>query len=626
MTRTMRRTNKKQIKPKKPKKLLRRMHNKLYRVFVVLCILFVVLIIRLMYIEYTSGEKYEKIVLSQQEYDSTIIPYKRGDIMDSKGTVLATSVDVYNVILDNKVLHANEDKIASTIAYLTQCFPEITADEVNAQMNEHPEREYTVLAKHVSYEQKSAFEALMEGKDTKGQITGVWFEKEYTRTYPYQSLASALIGFSNATTGVIGLENQYNDTLNGTNGRAYGYLNADSNVEQTVIEPENGYSLVTTLDTNIQTIVESAILQANEEMKQETEGATTGSDNTAVLVMNPKNGDVLAMASYPTFDLNNPKDLSAYFTEEQLSAMSDEDKMNTLNNLWQNYAISKTFEPGSTFKPFTEAMGLDSGTLHGDETYICDGGEWVSGHEIGCVKRTGHGTEDLRGALRDSCNDAMMQMVRSIGPANFAKYSREYGFGQKTGIDLPGEASTASLIFSEEQLAQTESNLAVSSFGQGFNVTMVQLASSFCSLINGGDLYQPHVVKKVVDDSGNTVQEINPVVLKETVSQEVSDTLRDYMYTVVSEGTGAKAAVEGYAIGGKTGTAEKVPRGSGNYVVSFIGYAPVEDPQVVVYVVVDVPHVEVQDHCSQSSFIAKNIFSQILPYLNIERMESAVTE
>ena len=157
------------------------------------------------------------------------------------------------------------------------------------------------------------------------------------------------------------------------------------------------------------------------------------------------------------------------------------------------------------------------------------------------MKRTGHGTEDLRGALRDSCNDAMMQMVRSIGPANFAKYSREYGFGQKTGIDLPGEASTASLIFSEEQLAQTESNLAVSSFGQGFNVTMVQLASSFCSLINGGDLYQPHVVKKVVDDSGNTVQEINPVVLKETVSQEVSDTLRDYMYTVVSEGTGAKA-------------------------------------------------------------------------------------
>lgn len=611
---------------KKPKKLLRRMHNKLYIVFGVLCILFVALIFRLMYIEYTSGEKYEKIVLSQQEYDSTIIPYKRGDIVDSKGTVLATSVDVYNVILDSKVLHANEEKILSTIAYLTQCFPEITADQVNQEITDNPDREYTVLAKHVSYEEKAAFEALMNGEDTKDQIAGIWFEKEYTRTYPYNSLASAMIGFANATTGVIGLENQYNDTLNGTNGRSYGYLNADSNLEQTVIEPENGYSLVATIDTNIQSIVESAILQANEEMKQETEGQATGSNNTAVLVMDPQNGDVLAMASYPNFDLNNPKDLSAYFTEEELAGMSDEDKMNQLNKLWQNYTISNTFEPGSTFKPFTEAMGLDSGSLRGDETYICDGSEWVSGHEIHCVNRSGHGTEDLRGALRDSCNDALMQMVRAIGPANFAKYSREYGFGQKTGIDLPGEASTASLIFSEEQLARTESNLAVSSFGQGFNVTMIQLASSFCSLINGGNIYQPHVVKKIVDGSGNTVQEISPVVTKETVSQEVSDTLRDYMYTVVSEGTGAKAAVEGYAIGGKTGTAEKVPRGSGNYVVSFIGFAPVDDPQVVVYVVVDEPHVADQSHCSQSSYIAKNIFSQILPYMNIERMDSVAAE
>ena len=611
---------------KKPKKLLRRMHNKLYIVFGVLCILFVALIFRLMYIEYTSGEKYEKIVLSQQEYDSTIIPYKRGDIVDSKGTVLATSVDVYNVILDSKVLHANEEKISSTIAYLTQCFPEITADQVNQEITDNPDREYTVLAKHVSYEEKAAFEALMNGEDTKDQIAGIWFEKEYTRTYPYNSLASAMIGFANATTGVIGLENQYNDTLNGTNGRSYGYLNADSNLEQTVIEPENGYSLVATIDTNIQSIVESAILQANEEMKQETEGQATGSNNTAVLVMDPQNGDVLAMASYPNFDLNNPKDLSAYFTEEELAGMSDEDKMNQLNKLWQNYTISNTFEPGSTFKPFTEAMGLDSGSLRGDETYICDGSEWVSGHEIHCVNRSGHGTEDLRGALRDSCNDALMQMVRAIGSANFAKYSREYGFGQKTGIDLPGEASTASLIFSEEQLARTESNLAVSSFGQGFNVTMIQLASSFCSLINGGNIYQPHVVKKIVDGSGNTVQEISPVVTKETVSQEVSDTLRDYMYTVVSKGTGAKAAVEGYAIGGKTGTAEKVPRGSGNYVVSFIGFAPVDDPQVVVYVVVDEPHVADQSHCSQSSYIAKNIFSQILPYMNIERMDSVAAE
>lgn len=622
----MARNVRRQRKKKPTRRLLKRMHNKLYFVFGFICVLFVGLIVRLMYIEYTSGEKYEKIVLSQQEYDSTIIPYQRGDILDSKGTVLATCVDVYNVILDCKVLNANEDKKQTTVDALVRCFPEITRETIETQLEKHPDREYTILAKRVSYEEMSAFEDIMQDEDTADTIAGVWFEKEYTRTYPYNSLAAALIGFSTSTTGVIGLENQYNDVLNGTNGRAYGYYNADSNVEQTVVEPENGYTLMMTIDTNIQAIVEEAILQANEEMKQETEGAVLGSDNTAVIVMDPNNGEILAMANYPGFDLNNPKDLSAYFTEEELATMSEEDQMNVLNNTWQNYTISKTYEPGSTFKPFTEAMGLDSGTLHGDETYLCDGSEWVSGHEIHCVNRSGHGTEDLRGALRDSCNDSLMQMSYVIGPANFAKYLSAYGFGQKTNIDLPGEASTASLVFTEEQLAETDSNLAISSFGQGFNVTMIQLASSFCSLINGGDLYQPHVVKKILDDSGNTVQEIAPVVMKETVSQEVSDTLRDYMLTVVDEGTGAKAAVEGYAIGGKTGTAEKYPRIEGNYVVSFIGFAPADDPQVVVYVVIDTPHVADQSHCSQSSYIAKNIFSQILPYLNIQRIAQPEAE
>ena len=576
----MARNVRRQRKKKPTRRLLKRMHNKLYFVFGFICVLFVGLIVRLMYIEYTSGEKYEKIVLSQQEYDSTIIPYQRGDILDSKGTVLATCVDVYNVILDCKVLNANEDKKQTTVDALVRCFPEITRETIEAQLEKHPDREYTILAKHVSYEEMSAFEDIMQDEDTADTIAGVWFEKEYTRTYPYNSLAAALIGFSTSTTGVIGLENQYNDVLNGTNGRAYGYYNADSNVEQTVVEPENGYTLMMTIDTNIQAIVEEAILQANEEMKQETEGAVLGSDNTAVIVMDPNNGEILAMANYPGFDLNNPKDLSAYFTEEELAAMSEEDQMNVLNNIWQNYTISKTYEPGSTFKPFTEAMGLDSGTLHGDETYLCDGSEWVSGHEIHCVNRSGHGTEDLRGALRDSCNDSLMQMSYAIGPANFAKYMSDYGFGQKTNIDLPGEASTASLVFTEEQLAETDSNLAISSFGQGFNVTMIQLASSFCSLINGGDLYQPHVVKKFLDDSGNTVQEIAPVVMKETVSQEVSDTLRDYMLTVVDEGTGAKAAVEGYAIGGKTGTAEQTASRPNHAL--FICYAPYENPEIAI--------------------------------------------
>jgi stage V sporulation protein D (sporulation-specific penicillin-binding protein) len=226
----------------------------------------------------------------------------------------------------------------------------------------------------------------------------------------------------------------------------------------------------------------------------------------------------------------------------------------------------------------------------------------------------------------NSCNDALMQMSFSIGAHNFATYQSVFGFGQKTNIDLPGEASTASLLFSEEELATTDSNLATNSFGQNFNVTMIQLASAFCSLINGGDLYWPHVVSRITDDTGNTIETIDPVVMKETVSQETSDILREYMLAVVDEGTGTKAAVEGYAIGGKTGTAQKLPRDAGNYVVSFIGFAPADDPQVVVYVVVDTPHVEEQSQCSQSSYIAKNIFSQILPYLNIQGITTEAAE
>lgn len=611
--------NVKRNRRRKPnKKLLKRMQNKLYFVFIVICVLFVVLIGRLMYIEYTSGDKYEKIVLSQQQYDSQVIAFQRGDILDAKGTVLATCVDVYNVILDCKVLNADEEKIDTTVSYLQKCFPDIKAEDVYKQLKENKNAQYVVLAKKVSYDEMALFQQWMDDEKTGEEIAGIWFEKEYVRKYPYQSLAAAVIGFANSTEGVLGIENQYNDVLSGTNGRSYGYYNADNNIEQTVIEPENGNSLVTTIDVNIQTIVEEAILKANQEMAAETEGETLGSDDTSVIVMNPQNGEILAMAHYPGFDLNNPKDLSAYYNEEQLESMSQEEKSDILNNIWQNYPVTKTFEPGSTFKPFTVAMGLDTGKLSGEETFFCDGYQMVGGWPIGCVNRDGHGEEDIRLALANSCNDALMQMAEIIGPVNFAKFMSVYGFGQKTGIDLPGEASTANLIFDEKELKEQEANLATNSFGQNFNVTMIQLASSFCSLINGGELYQPHVVKRIVDESGDTVQEIESVVLKRTVSKDVSDMLRDYMLTVVDEGTGQKAAVEGYQIGGKTGTAEKLPRSENNYVVSFIGFAPYDDPEVVVYVTIDTPHVEAQDHCSYSSYIARDIFSQMLPYLNVK--------
>ncbi len=612
---------------KKRVRILKRMQRKLLISFLIICALFVGLIGRLMFIEYSSGERYEKIVLSQQEYDSTTIPFQRGNIVDSKGTVLATSVDVYNVILDCKVLNANDATvIASTVEAVAECFPEIGREAVEEELEDNPDSQYSVLAKKVSYEEMSKFTDLQEERreddDPDNNITGVWFEKEYKRVYPYGSMAAATLGFTTSgNVGVVGLENQYNSVLNGVNGRSYGYLNNDSDLERTVIEAQNGNTLVTTLDANIQSIVEQEILNFNQQYTNEN---GLGSKNTAVLVMDPDTGGILAMAQYPGFDLNNPWDLSAYYTPEELTAMSEQDQLNILNQLWKNYAVTNTYEPGSTAKPFTVAGGLESGALKGDETFVCDGGEQIAGYNVRCVNRNGHGLETIQDALVNSCNDALMQMSYRIGPVTFSQFQSLFGFGQRTWIDLPGETSTASLIYDEKALESTI-NLATNSFGQNFNVTMVQMASAFCSLVNGGKLYQPHLVERITDDAGNTVQEIEPVLRKQTISKEVSDQMKQYLRAVVTDGSASAAGVDGYDVGGKTGTAQKFDtetgqRAKGKYLVSFIGYAPQEHPEVLVYVIVDEPNVEDQAHSSYALGIAHNILQQILPYMNISRI------
>ncbi len=612
---------------KKRVRILKRMQRKLLISFLIICALFVGLIGRLMFIEYSSGERYEKIVLSQQEYDSTTIPFQRGNIVDSKGTVLATSVDVYNVILDCKVLNANDATvIASTVEAVAECFPEIGREAVEEELEDNPDSQYSVLAKKVSYEEMSKFTDLQEERreddDPDNNITGVWFEKEYKRVYPYGSMAAATLGFTTSgNVGVVGLENQYNSVLNGVNGRSYGYLNHDSDLERTVIEAQNGNTLVTTLDANIQSIVEQEILNFNQQYTNEN---GLGSKNTAVLVMDPDTGGILAMAQYPGFDLNNPWDLSAYYTPEELTAMSEQDQLNILNQLWKNYAVTNTYEPGSTAKPFTVAGGLESGALKGDETFVCDGGEQIAGYNVRCVNRNGHGLETIQDALVNSCNDALMQMSYRIGPVTFSQFQSLFGFGQRTWIDLPGETSTASLIYDEKALESTI-NLATNSFGQNFNVTMVQMASAFCSLVNGGKLYQPHLVERITDDAGNTVQEIEPVLRKQTISKEVSDQMKQYLRAVVTDGSASAAGVDGYDVGGKTGTAQKFDtetgqRAKGKYLVSFIGYAPQEHPEVLVYVIVDEPNVEDQAHSSYALGIAHNILQQILPYMNISRI------
>ena len=618
---------------KKIAKFSKKMQKKLVVLFVIIALLLLGLIVRLMYIEHTSGKKYEKKVLSQQKYDSTVIPYQRGNITDCKGTILATSVDVYNVILDCKVLNSDSADIDPTIDALITCFPQLNETDLRNLITDKPKSQYNVLAKKLSYEEIRAFEDMQAAEkeasdkksgdaEKKGKINGVWFEKEYQREYPYGSLASAVVGFTTSgNLGMNGVENSYNSVLNGTNGREYGYLNSDSNFEKTVIDAQNGNDVTLTIDANIQKIVEDKIAAFEEEYRDAArEGA--GSKHVGVIVMNPQNAEVLAMANYPNYDSSNPRDLSAYYTQEEIDAMDDDAELDALNQLWSNFCITYTYEPGSTVKPFTVACGLDTGTLDPNRTFICDGYETISGHDIHCVNTNGHGLETVEDALKNSCNDALMQMSYDIGPENFSKYQQILGFGTKTNIDLPGEARTDSLIYTEDQLSTI--NLATNSFGQNFNVTMIQVASAFCSIINGGNYYQPHVVKKITDENGNVIQEDNGTLLKKTVSSSTSELLKQYLYATVSDGTGKYAKVPGYSMGGKTGTAQKLPRGQGNYLVSFIGFAPVDNPQLLVYVVVDEPNAEEEFHSTFAQEIAKGIFEETLPYLNIYPDEDIV--
>lgn len=610
----------KQTKTFFKKRFSKLMQKKLVMLFVAIVLAFVFLVGRITYINAASGDKYTKVVLDQQQYDSRTIPFKRGDIVDRNGTKMATSERVYNVILDVKVMMSDKDYIEPTIEVLKDCFG-IEEDKVRELMDKSPSSRYNILQKGVDYAKAKEFEKIDKDDKKYPDVKGIWLEEDYIRTYPYSTLASDVIGFTvDGNVGSNGIEASYNSILNGTDGREYGYLDDSSSFERTVKEADNGSTVVSTIDLQVQNIVEKHILEFNDAHKNETTPGE-GSKNTAVIVMNPQNGEILAEASYPNYDLNNPRDISKYYSEEELAAMSDDEKIEKLNELWNNFCISDTYEPGSTFKPFTIAAGLETGILTGDENYVCGGVLHVGDHDIHCSNRDGHGPQTLKQSLENSCNVALMEIGQSIGTEEFCRYQKLFGFGEYTGIDLPGEGSTEGLLYTPENM--DAASLATNAFGQNFNVTMTQMVAAFSSLLNGGDYYKPHVVKQIQDDNGNVTENRDPVLMKKTVSKETSDILKDYMLGVVQEGTGSLAAVEGYDVGGKTGTAEKLPRGNGKYLVSFIGYAPQENPEVVVYVVVDEPNVPGQASSSYATELSSKIMTEIFPYLGIEKSADA---
>lgn len=585
----------------------------------IVLLLFVVLSVRLIYINTEEGEEYERQILSQQRYDSVTIPYKRGDILDTKGSVLATSEKVYNVILDTKLLRDKEEKIEPTLDALEEYF-ELDKDEIEDYMEDNPNSQYYVLKKQLTYEEISPYVELRDAEKSPISKNGIWFEDEYKRIYPNDTLACDVIGFTGKdNTGMYGLEEYYSDVLNGVNGREYGYLNTDSDLERTIISAIDGHSIQTTIDLNIQNIVEKYILEFNEEHKNQARDGL-GSRSTACIVMEVNTGEILAMASYPTYNLNSPYDLSAYYTDAQIQQMKDENTYNeTLNSIWKNYCINETYEPGSVSKLFTVAAGLETGALTGNESYTCNGHLMIGGYKIHCHNTYGDGEINVKQAVAESCNVALMHMAADLGKDDFLVYQDIFNFGLKTNIDLAGESRTASLVHNADTLGETE--LATCSFGQGFNVTMIQEITAFCSLINGGNYYEPHMVERIISSDGSTVENIAPRVLKQTVSEETSQKVIEYCNAVVTEGTGKTARPAGYAIGGKTGTAQTYPRGNGEYVVSFMGYAPADDPQVAIYVVVDRANAAKQDDAKYATGIVRNVLTEVLPYLNIYMTE-----
>lgn len=621
---------------------------------VVFCVIVVIAVIALtailINITSTSEAQYKKQVLSQQKYDSTTLPFKRGNIMDANGTIMAHSEKVYNVILDVVVMTYEEESLEPTLAAIDACF-DVDIQKIRTYVEENPNSQYYKIAKLISYEEKAAYEAYIEEQERLGKeaakakgekyggtyIAGIWFEEEYIRQYPYQTLASDILGFTGKDNlGQFGLEEQYNDILNGTPGRKYGFLNDDSELKRTIIPAENGHSIISTVDMNVQKIAENVIHKYNEQLRNNhRQGA--GAENMAVIVMDVNDASVLAMATNRGYDCSNPYDLSAYYSEEEIEAMkeiivdsntgepaTEETKevyriskyTYELNQLWRNFCLSDTYEPGSVAKPFTVAACLEDGIINGSETYQCDGSLYRGGYDIECHEKSGHGTVTVSYAVQESCNVAMMYMSEKLGSDRFSHYQNLFGFGLKTNIDLAGEGRTAGLIHTKDSMGVTE--LATSSFGQGFQVNMIQMAASFSSLVNGGYLYQPQMVRKIVDDNGGVVKNIEPMLIKQTISQETSDKIVQYCNATVTDGTGKKGRPVGYDIGGKTGTSETLPRGNGNYVVSFIGYAPADNPQILVYAVVDRPNVPRQDIATEyACWIARDVLQETLPYLNI---------
>ncbi len=622
------------------------MQIKLLAIFAFVLLALIFILIRIVYINVHSGHRYAKQVLSQENYDSQTLYSRRGEIQDTNGRLLAYSEKVYNLVLDckavNQELNGEKVYVEPTIEALTEVFDLESADVRDRIESEKTcDSQYQVLLEKVTEEQKEAYEEYVsldkdrelsdERRQRLQKVTGVWFEEEFVRKYPMNSLASNVIGFSNEIgDGIVGVESYYDSQLKGTNGRVFGYLNENQEYERKTIAPENGYTLQLTLDVNIQEIAEKYIAEFDDTYGEDHDDGTAkhGAKDIGVIIMNPNDGSILTMATNSGFDLNNPQDMSAWYTESEVKSMTEEQYVDALNAMWNNYCISDGIEPGSTFKPITIASALECGAVTENDYFYCDSGEMVTDTYIKCdVWPNAHGDESLGDVLKNSCNDGLMAIGMKMTIPNFIKYQSIFNFGKPTGVDLPNEASGS--VYTRETMNEVE--LSTCTFGQGLTCTMIQEIAAFSAVVNGGYYYQPHVVDKILDENGKVVKNSSELLLKQAVSSSVSEALRGFLETAVQEGTGKKAQVPGYRIGGKTGTAEKIDpetgtRAKGKYLVSFIGAAPINDPEVVIYVVVDEPNVPDQANSTFAQQLYQKIAMEVLPYMGIYPTENVTDE
>ena len=561
--------------------------KKVMIVFVAVFFIMMFLIGRLVYLMIFCSEYYGNKAenLHERERD---IKAARGKLLDANGTVLATNKSVCTI----SVIHNQMEEPEKVIAMLVK---ELGISEEAARKRVEKVSSIERVKTNVAKETGDAIRAY--------GLSGVKVDEDYKRYYPYGTLASKVLGFTGADNqGILGLEVKYDEYLQGTNGKILTLTDARGieieNAGESRLEPVNGYDLCLSLDRNIQMYCEQAAKKVC---------TKKSADSVSVIVMNPQNGELMAMVNYPEFDLNDPFTLVGD-TGESVSA---EEKQNLLNKMWRNQCISDTYEPGSTFKIITAAAALEEGVVKLDDAFFCPGYKIVEDRRIRCARTPGHGAETFETGIMNSCNPVFMELGERLGAENFAGYFKQFGLLSKTNIDLPGEAGT--IMHKTENIGPVE--LATISFGQSFQITPIQLVTTVSSIINGGTRVTPHFGVSVQDADGNTVKTFSYETHENICTAETSETMRYLLEKVVSEGTGKNAKIEGFSIGGKTATSQTLPRSDHKYISSFLGFAPADNPQVLVLVVINNPQ-GIYYGGTIAAPVAKEIFENILPYLD----------